>query len=61
MIKTKDFILKGNLHDGTQVEVHICDLNYFIHSSHDAEIFYISNDGQGSCSKKDIIFTDIEF
>ncbi len=61
MIKTTgNFLFKGKLHDGTEVEVHVCDLDYFMHSDDNAEIIYTTNESQSSCFKRDITFTDIE-
>ena len=62
-MKTKDFILHGTLNDpdGTEVEIHVCELNDFIHAKDDSIIFYMYHGGQSSCLKREITFTDAEY
>ncbi len=56
-----NYMLYGNLGD-EQIVITVLDLDYFIHSSDDCEVFYTEcrTAKQGSCKKKDIVFTQIE-
>lgn len=60
MLSDKDYMVYGNLGD-KQIVIQVIDLDYFIHSSDDSEVFYTDcgTASQGSCKKSEIIFTEI--